>query len=157
MLLNLSLLFLTAFFLYLNVSYLQQMEKMKKQIEETERELEEEKRRKASGLGSSEEGEGGGSAVTAARKREPRVKSTLITWNEFVADYLSKGNVVELVANRKSELVLVRLKSAVEFANRKMDHLFMQLPPDMLEHKLEQVRTFWLGVSLGLGLGVWVF
>ena len=62
--------------------------------------------------------------------------------------------MVELVANRKSELVLVRLKSAVEFANRKMDHLFMQLPPDMLEHKLEQVRTFWRGVSLGLGLGV---
>ncbi len=37
-----------------------------------------------------------------------KVKSTLITWNDFVSEYLSRNNVIELIANRKSDLVLIR-------------------------------------------------
>lgn len=134
---TISLIFISGFFVYLNVSYLQEMEKLKRQMEEKERELEEEKKRKS---GSVVAGTSTGAEPARARNREPRVKSTVLTWNEFVTDYLAKGNVVDLVANRKSELVLVRLKTPVEFANRKMDHLFMQIPPDMLENKLEMAQ-----------------
>lgn len=137
---NLSLLFISVFFVYLNVSYLQEMEKLKRQMEEKERELEEEKKRKPGATTVAGATESTGAEPARARNREPRVKSTVLTWNEFVADYLAKGNVIELVANRKSELVLVRLKTPVEFANRKMDHLFMQIPPDMLENKLETAQ-----------------
>lgn len=117
------------------------MEKLKRQMEEKERELEEEKKRKPTdAIAAGETTASTGAEPARARHREPRVKSTVLTWNEFVTDYLAKGNVIELVANRKSELVLVRLKTPVEFANRKMDHLFMQIPPDMLENKLETAQ-----------------
>ena len=40
--------------------------------------------------------------------RKTKVTSTLITWNEFVSDYLQAGNVGELVTNRKGELVMIK-------------------------------------------------
>lgn len=97
----LSMLF--AFF-YLNLSYLEQVEIMQKKMEEKDRELEEERRKNAAGVFTTNTTK----SSNQEKIQSSKVKSTLITWNEFVNDYLYKGNVVELVANRKSELVMIK-------------------------------------------------
>lgn len=104
-----------AFFL-LNLSYLQEVAEMQKKIDAKDRELQEEKKRKALQIAATDplaQGANYGEQTivpiaTAAPSTDVKVKSTLITWSEFVSEYLAKGNVIELIANRNTDLVLIR-------------------------------------------------
>ncbi len=99
-------------FFYLNVSYLQKVEELQRKMEAKDNELKEERKMKQALITSGGENleilnqkvTNQGNAVP----KKTKVTSTLITWNEFISDYLQAGNVIELVANRKSELVMIK-------------------------------------------------
>ena len=108
---------------YLNLSYLQKLADMQKSIDAKDRELEEEKKRKLTQVVAHQDQNQGinyninsqpivnntpVSQAPSYTPSTPKVKSTLIAWSEFVSEHLSKGNVIELIANRKTDLVLIR-------------------------------------------------
>lgn len=140
---------------YLNLSYLQKLADMQKSIDAKDRELEEEKKRKLTQVVAHQDQNQGinyninsqpivnntpVSQAPSSTPSTPKVKSTLIAWSEFVSEHLSKGNVIELIANRKTDLVLIRLKNPVEFSGRKLEYLYMKIPPETLESKLDQAQ-----------------
>lgn len=129
-------------FFYLNLTYLQQVEEMRKKYEAKDQELENERKQNKTKAGTRQEAGPGQSQTVSTKSNNPeRVKSTLISWTEFVNNYLSKDNVLELVANRKSELVMIKLKTPVEFAGRNIEFLFMQVPAEILEEKLDETQN----------------
>ncbi len=110
---RLGFLTVALMFFYLNLSYLKQVEEMQRKMEAKDRELEEERKQKQALISSGSDnsavmGEKASVSQGRAVPKKTKVTSTLITWNEFVSDYLQTGNVVELVANRKSELVMIK-------------------------------------------------
>jgi hypothetical protein len=66
---------------------------------------------------------------------------TVITWQEFVSQFLSKGLVEEVTGSRDGSIAAIKLKTPITTKGQKRDILLMKMPPGTdLEEKLNHAQ-----------------
>lgn len=138
------LLFLISFMI-LNVLYTRQLDELNKKIKEKEKELAKVEQSKKSAPGQSSTEASSKSVITTSSAELQSFfgnrNHSLITWNEFASKVLPSGQISEIIANRRNELVFISLKTPIEMNGIKIYYLHMNVPPEEIEHKLEKAQS----------------
>ena len=137
-------------FVIFNLMYTRQLDEMNKKIKEKEKELSKLAESQKGAVVTSGAGSGSAAAVATVQKHNSSAEMqsyfggrnhSLITWTEFASKVLPSGQVAEIIANRKSELVFVSLKAPIEMNGIKNYYLHMNVPPDEIEDKLSKLQS----------------
>lgn len=145
-----AILLFTISFMILNVLYTRQLEELNKRIKEKEKQLNKiEQNKKADEKSTDSDGSKVSSEAISARKTTTaelqdyfgKRNHSLITWNEFVTKLLPSGQIAEIVANRRNELVFISLKTPIDMNGIKIYYMHMNVPPDEIERKLERAQA----------------